>query len=302
MLDGCDTFGDMDFDRQFSLHLEAVEAALDNWLPAAAAAPPEIHAAMRYCLAAGGKRLRPVLLLAAARLFPPLADPLPAAAAIECVHTYSLIHDDLPCMDDSPLRRGRPSAHIQFGEATAVLAGDALLTEAFAILGRAYAEQPALGLTLVRLLGAAAGSARLIGGQTVDTLRAGRQVAAAELDYIHLNKTAALLGAALRMGLALTAAPALAAGPVDALGRHLGLAFQIVDDILDATADSATLGKTAGSDARQQKNTYVRCHGLAASRQAARQHTESALAALAEIPADTTFLASLVRDLENRLR
>lgn len=292
----------MDFAAELKRQIARVELGLDRHVPPADTRPGRLHAAMRYSLEAGGKRVRPVLVLAAADLFGQTDDlALPAAVALECVHTYSLIHDDLPCMDNDDLRRGRPTAHKAFDEATALLAGDALLTHAFALLATAYAPNPGLAHALVRELADAAGSQRLIGGQMADLLAEKQSDAtAADLDFIHLNKTAAMIEAALAMGALAAAAPAAAVATIRRAGRHLGLAFQIIDDVLDATADSATLGKTAGKDARAGKTTYVKLHGIEASRQIAAGHTQSALAALAELPGDTTFLVALVEALVRR--
>ena len=291
-----------DFAAELKRHTTRVEQGLARHVPPAHTRPARLHTAMRYSLEAGGKRLRPVLLLAAADLCGAPADlALPAAVALECVHTYSLIHDDLPCMDDDDLRRGRPTAHKAFDEATALLAGDALLTHAFALLSNAYAAQPALAHALVRELADAAGSRRLIGGQMADLLAEQKAAAtAAELEFIHLNKTAALVEAALVMGGLTGGAPAPALAALRDTGRHLGLAFQIIDDVLDATADSATLGKTAGKDARADKTTYVKLYGIEASRQLARDQTQTALRALAALPGDTAFLEALVETLVRR--
>ena len=191
----------LEFSARLADHVARVERGIDRLLPPADTPPARLHQAMRYSLQAGGKRLRPVLVLAAAELFDPAgrADPLPAAVAIECIHTYSLIHDDLPCMDNDDLRRGRPTCHKEFDEATALLAGDALLTQAFALLATAYPASP--GLDLVRELAVAAGSERLVGGQMSDLLaESDRKVTAAELEFIHLNKTAAMIEAALAVG------------------------------------------------------------------------------------------------------
>lgn len=292
----------MDYPAAFARHVARVEEGLARHVPPAGTRPGRLHAAMRYSLEAGGKRLRPVLVLAAADLGGAAADfAVPAAVAIECVHTYSLIHDDLPCLDNDDLRRGRPTAHRAFDEATALLAGDALLTHAFALLATAYAGRPALAHALVRELADAAGSRRLIGGQMEDVLAEKRaDVSAADLEFIHLNKTAAMIEAALVMGGLAGDVAATGIETLRAAGRHLGLAFQIVDDVLDATADSATLGKTAGKDARDGKTTYVSRHGLEASRRLAREQTDSALQALARAPGDTAFLADLVRSLLGR--
>ena len=192
-----------DFQETFATYVGCIELGLNRLLPAVDAPPGRLHAAMRYSMGAGGKRLRPALVLGAAELFDPEGqiDPLPAAVAVECLHTYSLIHDDLPCMDDDDLRRGRPTCHKAFDEATALLAGDALLTLAFTLLATAYAAHPALAVALGRELGTAAGSTRLIGGQMADLLAEKKpDVSAADLEFIHLNKTAAMIEAALVAG------------------------------------------------------------------------------------------------------
>lgn len=291
----------MDFNAQFQAYVERAERGIDQYAPPADTRPARLHEAMRYSLQAGGKRLRPVLLLATADLFGRRHNPLPAAVALECIHTYSLVHDDLPCMDNDDLRRGRPTAHKQFDEATALLAGDALLTFAFQLLARHYSAQPELCTALLRELGEAAGSEKLIGGQMEDLLAEKKADAtAAELDFIHLNKTAAMITAALTAGGLCGGAPETDLTALRDAGRSLGLAFQIVDDVLDATADTATLGKTAGKDAKAGKTTYVKLHGLDAARHHASAQTEAALAAIARLPGDTTFLCTLVREMASR--
>lgn len=286
----------MDFAATLQRQLARVEAALERHLPAANTRPARLHTAMRYSLQAGGKRLRPVLLAGAAELFGVRDDTaLPAAVAIECLHTYSLIHDDLPCMDNDDLRRGRPTAHKQFDEATALLAGDALLTHAFGLLADAYAGQPALAHALIRELADAAGSRRLIGGQMEDLLAEKKADATAdELEFIHLNKTAAMIEAALVMGGLIGRANEDDLNSLRLAGRHLGLAFQIIDDVLDATADTATLGKTAGKDAKADKTTFVKLHGLEKSRSLAVEHSRQATAAITTLPGDTSFLQGLI--------
>jgi geranylgeranyl diphosphate synthase type II len=294
----------MDFPAELSRHVAQVERGLDLYLPSADTRPSRLHEAMRYSLQAGGKRLRPVLVLAAAELFGTPADAaLPAAVAIECIHTYSLIHDDLPCMDNDDLRRGRPTAHRAFDEATALLAGDALLTHAFAVLSTHYAAQPSLASALVRELSDAAGSRRLIGGQMEDLLsEKSPNATTGQLEFIHLNKTAAMIEAALVMGSLVGGATATELTALRAAGSHLGLAFQIIDDVLDATADSATLGKTAGKDAKADKTTFVKLHGLDASRRFAREHTGKALTALKQLGRDTPFLDALIDSMAVRIR
>jgi geranylgeranyl diphosphate synthase type II len=309
----------MDFAAELKRYVERTERGLDQHVPKTDVRPSRLHAAMRYSLEAGGKRLRPVLVLASADLFaakhPSADDPkrekgestsadaLPAAVAVECIHTYSLIHDDLPCMDNDDLRRGRPTAHKAFDEAAALLAGDALLTHAFALLATAYANQPKLAQALVAELADAAGSRRLIGGQMEDLLAEKKANATAdELEFIHLNKTAAMIEASFVMGGWVGGANASALAQLRTVGRHVGLAFQIIDDVLDATADSATLGKTAGKDAKADKTTYVKLHGIDASRTMARQHSDAAIAILKALPGDTRFLVALVESMAVRVK
>jgi geranylgeranyl pyrophosphate synthase len=293
----------MDFPTQLNAHIARIETGINQLLPPVAVSGPSgprrIHEAMRYSMQAGGKRLRPVLVLTAAELFGEKFDALPAAIAIECVHTYSLIHDDLPCMDNDDLRRGRPTAHKKFDEATALLAGDALLTHAFALLAGNY--PPTLATEAVHELAAAAGSAHLIGGQMEDLLAEKKADAtAAELEFIHLSKTAAMIKASLALGGFCGGATKNDIGALHDAGHHLGLAFQIIDDILDATADTATLGKTAGKDAKTGKTTFVKLHGLDASRRFAREHTDAACAALDRLPGDKTFLTALIEMMASR--
>ncbi|MGA2052175.1 MAG: polyprenyl synthetase family protein [Opitutales bacterium] len=291
----------LDFKATLKLYRDRVEAAFDTWLPPASTRPAVLHTAMRYSMEAGGKRLRPILVLAGHALFPSDLDPLPAAVALECLHTYSLIHDDLPCMDDSDLRRGRPTCHKQFDEPTALLAGDALLTHAFYLLAHAYRHHPAIATALLEDLADAAGSTKLIGGQMEDLLGEKAEPTPERLDFIHHNKTAALLTAALVMGLRLSTSDPAKIALMTTAGRHLGLAFQAIDDILDATADTATLGKTAGLDQRHGKLTYASLYGLDASRQKARELTQAAHDAASQIGGNNAFLLALIRDMEHRV-
>lgn len=295
---------DMDFASELKRQVARVERGIDLYVPRGDTRPARLHTAMRYSLEAGGKRLRPVLVLAAAELFGVKDDAaLPAAVAVECLHTYSLIHDDLPCMDNDDLRRGRPTAHKQFDEATALLAGDALLTHAFGLLATAYAAKPALAHALTRELADAAGSRRLIGGQMEDLLAEKKIDATAdELEFIHLNKTAAMLEASLAMGAWVSGAAEATVETLRQAGRHLGLAFQIIDDVLDATADTQTLGKTAGKDAKAGKATYVKLHGLERSRQLAAEQTALALKFLAQPGRDDVFLRQLIDYMGQRLQ
>jgi len=290
----------MDFAAEMKRQVARVERGLDRHVPGADTRPARLHTAMRYSLEAGGKRLRPVLVLAAAEQFNAKDDSaLPAAVAVECVHTYSLIHDDLPCMDNDDLRRGRPTAHKAFDEATALLAGDALLTHAFALLADSYPAET--GLALVRELATAAGSRHLIGGQMEDLLAEKKPDAtAAELEFIHLNKTAAMIEAALVMGGVTGGANAENLATLRNAGRQLGLAFQIIDDILDATVDTATLGKTAGKDAQAGKATFVKLHGLESARGLAAKQSEGAIAAFRKLPGGAPFLVQLTESMAAR--
>ncbi|NBB79377.1 MAG: polyprenyl synthetase family protein [Verrucomicrobia bacterium] len=278
-----------------------VEAGLDQWLPAATTRPARLHAAMRYSMEAGGKRIRPILLITASELFPSRIDPIPAAVAIECLHTYTLIHDDLPAVDDSALRRGRPSCHVRFDEATALLAGDALLTYAFQLLARAYSGHPKLANTLVGILAEASGSTHLIGGQQEDIENEEKPIDADTLLFIHENKTAALLTAALEMGLSFSQTNTSQIQLGKKVGYHLGLAFQIVDDLLDATADSEAMGKPVGHDATAEKSTYVALHGISGARAEAKRHTDAAIAAIQSLGGNNTLLIELARELETRI-
>ncbi len=292
----------MDFKEQLTLYVARTESGLKAHTPAPDTRPARLHEAMRYTLEAGGKRLRPVLALAACELFGARADALPAAVALECVHTYSLVHDDLPCMDNDDLRRGRPTAHKAFDEATALLAGDAMLTHAFHLLSSAYRSDPALTNALVLELGDAAGSRRLIGGQMADLLGERQKAPSAEeLEFIHLNKTAAMIEASLVMGALCGGATPVQLERLRSVGRLTGLAFQVIDDILDVTADTATLGKTAGKDLASDKTTYIKLHGLDKARRIAQELTDRALSELRQLPGDSSFLAELIAGMGRRV-
>ncbi len=258
-----------------------VEAALGSYL-ARCGGPPGLVEAMGYSLMAGGKRMRPVLLLAARAVFPPGGlDPLPAACAVEFIHTYSLIHDDLPALDDDDFRRGRPSSHKRFGEAMAVLAGDALLTQAFWLMGEEYrgSADPA-ATAVVAEMAWAAGSAGMVGGQVLDTVETGHAVGQGELERIHSMKTGALIRAAVRCGAILGHASSDDLAALTACAGRMGLAFQVADDVLDATATAEDLGKTPGKDEAQGKNTYVSLMGVERARAYAQELTREALARL----------------------
>lgn len=289
------------YEAQLDAYRKQVEATLDQLVPAESARPAVLHKAMRYSLEAGGKRLRPILLLGAHSLFPSVIDPFPAAAALECLHTYTLIHDDLPCMDNSDLRRGKPSCHKLHGETVALLAGDALLTEAFRILATSYSAHPAVATALIAELATAAGSLRLIGGQVEDTVNEGRDLSGEDLDYIHTNKTASLIAASLAMGVICTKDNADKVALARTTGHSLGLCFQIVDDLLDATSDPSTLGKTTGADAARGKNTYVKIHGIESSRAYAEALTQQTLDQLETLTGQSeSFLSWLVGQMLHR--
>ena len=291
----------MEFKITFETYTAQVEKAIDRHLPSPDTRPARIHQAMRYSMQAGGKRLRPVLCLAAAEIMGTRIDPLPAAVALECIHTYSLIHDDLPCMDDGQLRRGQPTCHRQFDEWTAVLAGDALLTYAFELIARHYQADPALGLRLTRELAETAGSRRLIGGQVEDILGEKSDYTTEQLDFIHVNKTAALLSSSLVMGGMVAEAGEKTLTLLRDIGRHTGIAFQIIDDILDATGNTTSLGKTTGGDAKTEKTTYIKVHGLDESRRLARSYTQEATNLCHQLPGNSGFLTALIQKLEHRL-
>lgn len=243
-----------------------VEAALDAALPAADLAPQRLHQAMRYSVLGGGKRLRPMLVYAAGRCTGAAIDTLDApAAAVEMVHAYSLVHDDLPAMDDDSLRRGQPTTHIAFDQATAILAGDGLQARAFQVL--AMADVPAsTALGWLRSLAAAAGAPGMCGGQALDIDATGKQQSQAELERMHALKTGALIRSAVHMGALAGTEDAAILARLDHFADLLGLAFQVRDDILDIEADTATLGKTAGKDVAQEKSTYPALLGLDGAR------------------------------------
>jgi farnesyl diphosphate synthase len=284
-------------------HLASVEAALARWV--VAEAPAGLGEAMRYAVLDGGKRLRPLLVLAASeavRGIPEAA--LRAACAVELIHAYSLVHDDMPCMDDDVLRRGKPTVHVKFGQAQALLAGDALQALAFELLVPEADRIPdAVQVRLCRLLARAAGHAGMAGGQAIDLASIGRVLDETGLREMHRRKTGALLEGSVMMGAACGSADAAACAALQEYGAAIGLAFQVVDDILDVTADSATLGKTAGKDAHHSKPTYVSVLGLERSRAYACELRDQALHALAASGLPDTralrALAIMVVDREN---
>ena len=259
----------------------AVDAALDRLMPGEDTQPPSIHRAMRYSVQAGGKRVRPILCLESARIFS--ADPapvLPVACALEFIHTYSLIHDDLPALDNDDLRRGKPTCHKKFGEATAILAGDALLTLAFETLANAPIE-PARRVAILSHVASSAGTVNgMVGGQVADIEAEGRAIQPAELEYIHRSKTAALIRASVVAGAISGGADDANVARLKRFGETIGWAFQVVDDILDVGKSSAALGKTAGKDAAQKKAIYPAPFGLDKSRQCAEDLESRAMAEL----------------------
>jgi geranylgeranyl diphosphate synthase type II len=245
---------------------DAVDVALERVLPAETLRPETLHKAMRYSVFAGGKRLRPVLVIAGAEAVGGTAEQvMPAACAMELIHTYSLVHDDLPAMDNDDFRRGAPTNHKVFGEAMAILAGDALLTLAFRLVADNAGASTALRDVVVDIADAA-GHKGMVAGQVADLEAEGRRVGADVVDYIHAHKTGALIRTSLRVGAVLCGADAAQVRALSIAGADLGLAFQIVDDILDVVSSSEELGKTAGKDQIQQKATYPAIHGIEASR------------------------------------
>src|SRR6516164_8248341 len=258
-----------------------IDRALGGYLPKENIRPATIHRAMRYSLFAGGKRLRPILCLAAAEACRgKIDDALPLACALECIHTYSLVHDDLPSMDNDDFRRGRPTCHKVFGDAIAILAGDGLLTIAFEIVSSAKPTSRYDTSSLLREIAVAAGSQRLIAGQVADLEAEGKNVKRDQLQFIHQNKTAAILKSSVRLGAMSANADAKKLSAVTRFGQRLGLAFQIIDDILDLTQTSEILGKSAGKDVTAKKATYPAVIGLDKSRAEARRLTRQAHNAL----------------------
>jgi geranylgeranyl diphosphate synthase type II len=258
-----------------------IERALDRYLPKANTKPATLHRAMRYSLFAGGKRLRPILCLAAAEACGgKIGNALPLACALECIHTYSLVHDDLPSMDNDDFRRGRPTCHKIFGDGIAILAGDALLTIAFEIVSNAKPTSRYDTSILLREVAVAAGSQKLIAGQVADLEAEGRNVKREQLQFIHENKTAAILKSSLRLGAMSANTDAKKLSAVTRFGQRLGLAFQIIDDLLDVTQTSEILGKSAGKDVAARKATYPAVIGLEKSRAEARRLTRQAHNAL----------------------
>jgi farnesyl diphosphate synthase len=281
-----------------------METLLADLLPDAALAPERLHAAMRYACLGGGKRVRPMLALAAGEAVMGVnpAKSERAAAAVEFIHVYSLTHDDLPCMDNDDLRRGKPTCHVAYDEATALLVGDALQSLAFEVLAHpAAAAEPLVQVEMLQWLARASGSRGMAGGQAVDLAATGRALDLAELEFMHIHKTGALIQAAVLLGaLAHGALDAAARSALERYARCIGLAFQVMDDVLDAETDTATLGKTAGKDAAQGKATYLTLMNVKEARAYAHELLNDALAALQPFGERGRRLADIARFIVER--
>jgi geranylgeranyl diphosphate synthase type II len=289
----------MDVSAYLKRRKQWVDQALRRWIPASQVFPPQIHEAMHYSLGAGGKRLRPILALAAAEAVGGKAkEVLPLACALELIHTYSLIHDDLPAMDDDDWRRGKPTCHKVYGEAIAILTGDALLTEAFRLLTRRDLMKgisPLRRLRAINLLAEAAGSLGMIGGQTMDILSQGKPVEKELLEYIHRHKTGALMIASVCAGGLLGGASESQLKALAAYGENLGLAFQIKDDLLDVQGKKGKMGKAVGKDAARGKATYPALWGVAGACRRAEELIQKALEALAPFNRHAQPLRAIAR-------
>jgi len=279
-----------------------VESALSRMLPVAESIPARLHQAMRYSTLGGGKRVRPLLAFAAGEITGATPEALDAAAcAVECIHVYSLVHDDLPCMDDDVLRRGRPTCHVEYDEPTALLVGDSLQTLAFEILARQKGLEPVRQIEMVRVLAVASGSCGMAGGQAIDLASVGKPLTQPELELMHALKTGALIRAAILLGaLCGNAMADDERAALDRFAKRAGLLFQVVDDILDCTASTATLGKTAGKDAAADKPTYVSLLGLEGARRFAGELEADALDSLKPFGARSLRLAELAAFIAHR--
>lgn len=274
-----------------------IEAKLSLVLPLSETYDKTIIEAMNYSLLAGGKRLRPVLMMAACEAVGGEAkDVLVAASAIECIHSYSLVHDDLPAMDDDALRRGKPTNHVVYGEGMAILAGDGLLTEAFSLISRHYLKEgkAEIGLKLIEELASASGVLGMVGGQARDLLAEGRKIQKDEMHYIHAKKTGALIRASVRMGAIAGGADEAALSALSNYGEKIGLAFQITDDILDVIGDTQTLGKAVGSDEKNEKATYPSLYGLEEAKALAKEVCKEAKDYLSSLSGDKAVLEYMV--------
>jgi geranylgeranyl diphosphate synthase, type II len=295
------TGASFDLNQFLAERTEAVNRALNRYLPAVQVKPATIHKAMRYSLFAGGKRMRPALCLAAAEACGGTDEAaIPLACAVECIHTYSLIHDDLPAMDNDDYRRGKLTSHKVFGEGIAVLAGDALLTQAFEIAAGFKPTARYATAQIIQEIAVAAGSKQLIAGQVADLEGEGKKLNTAQLRFIHERKTSALLGCSARLGgMSANCTPAQLQALTD-FGYHVGLAFQVIDDILDVTQSTEKLGKTAGKDLTAQKATYPAIVGLEKSRAIAKQLTAKAFESLKPFHGKAVALAALADFLLKR--
>jgi len=295
--------GSFDLQKFLSAKTAAVNDALDRFLPAEKCKPATIHRAMRYSIFAGGKRIRPALCLAAAEACGGKeSDAIPLACAVECIHTYSLIHDDLPAMDDDDYRRGKLTNHKVFGEGIAILAGDALLTVAFEMAAECKGWPRYGHREIILELARASGSLRLIAGQVADLESEGKKISASELKFIHECKTSALLCCSVRLGGMSANCKEAQLNALTSFGYHVGLAFQVIDDILDVTQTSDKLGKTAGKDTKAQKATYPAIVGLEKSRKIAQLLTNQAFAALKPLGPRAEALRGLAEYLLKRDR
>jgi len=272
-----------------------MESVLSEWLPPASIAPQRLHEAMRYAVIGGGKRVRPLLAFAAGEVAGADVERVQhAAAAVELIHAYSLVHDDMPAMDDDALRRGKPTVHVEFDEATALLVGDALQSLAFDILAaQPLAPDAATQLNMVLLLAQAAGSRGMAGGQAIDLASVGKPLDLTELEFMHIHKTGALIRASVLLGAQCGTPSKATLAALDHYAKCIGLAFQVVDDVLDAEAPTATLGKTAGKDAANNKPTYVSLLGAVRARELAQELRADAHAALADLGAPAARLRQL---------
>jgi farnesyl diphosphate synthase len=283
-----------------------VEEALGQRLPAAQLAPQRLHQAMRYATLGGGKRVRPLLAFAAGEMTNASAERLDVVAcALESIHVYSLVHDDMPCMDDDVLRRGKPTVHVQYDQATALLVGDALQTQAFELLASpGLFDDHDKQVRAIALLARASGSRGMAGGQAIDLDSVGKSITREELEFMHIHKTGALIRAAVMLGALAgnneTAADDAMLSRLDHFGKCIGLLFQVIDDILDEVADTATLGKTAGKDAAQDKPTYVSIIGLTPARTLARELAEEAHNTLAPLGANAQRLKEITDYIVSR--
>jgi geranylgeranyl diphosphate synthase type II len=294
----------MDLKSYLKERQQRIDAALDRYLPAEDTLPQQLHKAVRYSVFAGGKRIRPILMIAACEAVGgDVEKVIPAACAMEMIHTYSLIHDDLPAMDDDDFRRGRPTCHKVFGEAMAILAGDALQTEAFLLLsdmapGRGEAAE--IGRRVIHTFARCAGSMGMVGGQVIDMESEGRETDLPTLEYIHTHKTGALILASVQAGALLGGADGEAFEALSRYAEAAGLAFQVADDILDIVGDQALLGKDVGSDVARGKATYPALLGLEQARQRARELRDLALTALSEFGEQADPLREIARYIVDR--